>query len=99
MNQLTRQQTEEFKAEFRRRQIRMAVTAFALALPLYGVAFSFRRGSVLGLSLTQWVVLWLAVAVAAFGFGWRTWRCPACNSLLGRTLAIPACPKCGLPLK
>lgn len=41
----------------------------------------------------------LSVVVAVAIFAWVTWRCPACQTGLGRAVYPEACPGCGAALR
>lgn len=95
----TGDQLAGFRAEFARRRRLVAVAFLLIALPLYGLLFSHRRGAILAINTRGWAAVCVAVAAGVAMLCSRIARCPACNGWLGRFRAIPACPKCGVPLR
>ncbi len=93
----TEKQKAEFKAKFaQKRQYQMA-----LSVPLAGavllLVLSGRYAPDIGLLPIALGIAFLLLVAA--GFSWLNWRCPACESYLGRGLSPNHCPKCGVALR
>lgn len=84
------------KAEFARRKKMTAIGLVIIGLPLYGVICGIRGKTVLGVGVTGWLVIWVAVASSVGVWFLRLWRCPACGASLGQPPSTAACRKCGV---
>jgi hypothetical protein len=95
----TDQQRAAFKdayAKRLRKQLIMIVLLCAVMAPL---PFIEDKTNVFGLSGAVFGPIFLV----AIGIGWvifhgRNWRCPACDSYLGRAINPRHCPRCGMEL-
>jgi len=98
----TDQQKAEFKAAFaikRRRQwLFVLLPAFA-AVVIILLLGARTEGMLAGLSAAVWRPVAFAVVLAAVGFSFINWRCPACGRYLGRTFNPAYCARCGIPLR
>lgn len=99
MAPLTREQSRSVRAEFARRKRMTAVGLLIIGLPLYGVVFGIRGTSVLGIGVTGWLMIWVAVATVVSVWFLRLWRCPACGASLGQPPSVDVCRKCGVAFK
>lgn len=91
--------TEQFrsvKADFVRLKRLTAVGLLIIGLPLGGVIFGIRGRPVLGLGVTGWLIIWVAVAACVSLWFRRIWRCPACGASLGQPPSAAVCRKCGI---
>ncbi len=93
--------TEKQKAEFKAKFTQTRRYQMALFVPVGGavllLVLSERYVADLGL---QTMALGIAALVlAAAGFSWLNWRCPACGKYLGKGLSPNHCPKCGVALR
>ena len=96
---LTAKQAAGVRAEFARRKRMTSVGLLLIGLPLYGVVSGIRGTSVLGMGVTGWLVVWVAVASGVSLWFLRIWRCPACGASLGQPPAVDACRKCGVAFR
>jgi hypothetical protein len=97
----TEQQIAHFKTEFARRKRNQLIAAAPVVLIMVVVVL-FRQqvepvleglpSAISGAGL-------LIVFGGLIAFSLRNWRCPACNSYLGRSTSMHHCPKCGVALK
>jgi rubrerythrin len=69
------------------------VLAFAAILARDGHA-----KTLLGMPLEIGGPIFFGLTAAAVLFSWRNWRCPGCDSYLGRNVNPQYCPACGLEL-
>jgi hypothetical protein len=56
-------------------------------------------GSSFGLSKNTSVILTALILITVFSFSVRNWRCPACDTYLGKMLNPKHCPHCGIKLQ
>ena len=96
----TDQQRAAFKdvyAKRLRKQLIMIVLLFAVMAPLPFIeddaTFFGLSGAVLGR------VCFVAIVIGWVIFNGRNWRCPACNSFLGRAFKPKHCRRCGIELR
>jgi hypothetical protein len=96
----TEEQKRTFKEQFklrRKRQLFLAVPFIAaIFLRLWlrenpGVA-------VAGADPNIFAGVFLAFVIGALAFSFRNWRCPACNSYLGKAISPKFCHRCGVEL-
>lgn len=91
---------ERIIAAFRRvwhRQLATVIPALgALLLVFFGM--SDRKGELLGLVGEDWAQIGLAIIVGVVIFSFFNYRCPACNSYLGKGLLPSYCRHCGVRL-
>jgi hypothetical protein len=94
--QLTESQKLQVRQAFaRRRRNQFIATAPAL---LAAVGLGVAGSAAIPLAGTIQVAA-VAVLIGAVAYAFRNWRCPACDSYLGRTLNPRFCPKCGAELR
>lgn len=81
---------EDIREEFRRRRTRqLLIAAPVLIVVLLFAVFEEQVDS----SILP--VLFFILILGALGFSLWNWRCPSCNSYLGRSMSPRFCPKCG----
>jgi hypothetical protein len=70
----------------------------AMLLVLFGAAATV--GEFLGLMAKNWGQIICAIVAGLVIFGWINYRCPACNTCLGKhvSMRLSRCRKCGVPL-
>jgi hypothetical protein len=94
-------QKQEFKREFASRRLKqLLITGPVVMLMIFVSMASEGKISVLNscaLSLFMPVILFVVIGVLVFSL--INWRCPACNSYLGKLMNPRYCPKCGIGLK
>jgi hypothetical protein len=81
------------------RQVVAAIVAVgAFLLVLFGIAT--RNAEVLGLTGENWAQIACAIMFGVVVFSWINYRCPACNTYLGKhvSLRLSRCRSCGAPL-
>ena len=100
MDQYTEIQKQEFAREFaRRRKIQLILMA-----PMAVLAFSFvfLADQTKDGQTAETAAIFMPMAIAAIIgvvlYSLKNWRCPACNSYLGRSISPRFCPSCGAPL-
>ena len=97
----TDQQLAEFKTEFARRKRNQFIAAAPVIAVILAFAFFERqlKQAFEGVSpaISGGVLILAFVGLLAFSL--RNWRCPACNSYLGKSTSMKHCPKCGVVLK
>ena len=98
--QYTEQQKQEFREEFARRRKRQIYIAIPI-IGLFVLKIFFKtggRGGAIYQFLSSDVPLWILIGFIAFAlvYSLKNWRCPACNSYLGRDIGPSFCPKCGV---
>jgi hypothetical protein len=97
----TEQEMIEFKAQFaarRRRQLILTIPFVLLVL----VALVVRAGVDLGrygIKAETFGPVFLVIVIAALIFSFANWRCPACNTYLGRGMNPKFCSRCGTELR
>ena len=97
----TDQQLAQFRAEFARRKRNQFLAAVPVIAIAVSVAF-FKEEIEQAAQGISPAVLGVAVVLVFGGlvvFSLRKWRCPACDSYLGRSTSMHHCPKCGVALK
>ncbi len=93
----TGRQEARFKASYaRKKQFQVA-----LVVPVGGALFllASSRYYVADLGLQTMALGTVGLLLAAAGFSWFNWRCPACKRYLGNNLSPRHCPKCGVALR
>ncbi len=100
----TEKYTEKQKAEFKARFTQTRRYQIALSVPVGGavllLVLGVRYVADFGLQQLQTMALGAAgLVLAAAGFSWLNWRCPACEKYLGKGLSPSHCPKCGVALR
>jgi hypothetical protein len=95
------QQLEEFKAEFVKRRVRMILVSLPLiAVMLVMVAIGKNApGTPPIVPEAVGVALLMALALAPAVYTAFRWRCPACNSYIGKRLFPNYCGSCGVALR
>ncbi len=87
-----------FKEEFakkRKNQILITIPLFAVLIVMILSPAYFRS---LGLDKNTLTWGFLVYVLFVLGYSLYNWRCPSCNSYLGRSFFIKFCSKCGVPL-
>jgi|RhiMetdeSRZDD1v2_1073273.scaffolds.fasta_scaffold07524_11 hypothetical protein len=92
----TQEQLADFKLEATRRRQRAFVVVGLATILLLGLAVIFKQ---IGKGGGLWAILWVLWVAFVFGYTYRTWRCPACGSFLGRRTTVKFCPQCGVALQ
>jgi len=87
---------QEFKRR-RKRQLILAVPLVAVMLVFFWVS-DHQNTPVLGLQPSQFIWVMLAFVVFALAFSLYNWRCPSCNSYLGKRINPSFCSSCGTKL-
>ena len=98
--QYTDEQRLQFKVAYVQRRRRQLLLSGPLLLLVF--AASMARGShaqtFLGMPIETGGPVFFLIIIAALAFSWRNWRCPGCDSYLGRNFNPRHCPGCGLEL-
>jgi rubrerythrin len=96
----TDQQIAEFKSEFSRRKRNQYIVAAPVIVAIFAVTFfEDRVARVFEGASTVIVGGTFAIAVVILiAFSRRNWRCPACDSYLGKSTSMKHCPSCGVTL-
>jgi rubrerythrin len=72
----------------------------ALLVPLGGAVLILARGEdALSLEPGMTALGTAGLLLAAAGFYWLNWRCPACKKYLGKELNPSHCPNCRVELR
>ena len=97
----TDQQLTEFKSEFARRKRNQFIAAAPVILLVIAAIFFDEKLEELFKGVPPAALAsGLGIAlIGLFAFSYRNWRCPACNSYLGKSTSMKHCPKCGVSLK
>jgi len=98
----TQQQLDDFKAEFAKRRRKQILVAIPFGIVLLFVLVARNSGEFLArlpVPPTAVAIGFMAIVLAALGFSFSNWRCPACNAYLGRSLGPHFCPRCGVELR
>ena len=97
----TDRELAHFRTDFaRRRRNQLLATAPALGLALVsGAATGGALPAALGVSTDAMLSGVVGVLVGLVCFAVRNWRCPACDTYLGRALSPRSCGGCGLGLR
>ncbi|NTV66985.1 MAG: hypothetical protein HGB06_04760 [Chlorobaculum sp.] len=94
-------QKQEFKREFASRRLKqILITGPVVVLMIFFSMASEGKITFLNsctLSLLMPVFLFMVIGVLVFSL--TNWRCPACNSYLGKLMNPRYCPKCGIGLR
>ncbi len=95
--------TEKQKARFKSKFIQKKQYQVALAVPVGGAVvmliFGVRFAAVLSVPPEMIALGTVGLLLAAAGFYWLNWRCPACEKYLGKGLNPSHCPSCGVALR
>ena len=97
----TAEQEREFKVSFasrRRRQYWIAIPFFVVILAL-ALASDQEAVARFGIPPSILGPAMLVLVAGLLVFSFRNWRCPACNSYLGRGMNPRFCTKCGVALQ
>ncbi len=93
---------EQIQEEFKKRRMRQRL----LLLPIAGMVGLLlwtkanpAATTIMGLPVNMVIGVTVAFVVGAVVFSLVNWRCPACNSYLGKGLSPNFCPKCGADLQ
>jgi transposase len=99
--QYTQEQHEQFKATFalRRRRQMIAVVPTVLLAVLIGTADGSSGTTLGGIPMSYALPVAFAGIVGVVLFAFKSWRCPACNRTLGKTMSPSFCARCGVPLR
>jgi len=91
------QQLHKYRAIFRKRKtIRLITALTAIFLMIVVVVLAFPSWELFGMPKQIWAPFFYLIMFAhLIGIG-ITWRCPACNGLLGDVFNTRYCSKCGL---
>jgi hypothetical protein len=98
----TERQKASFKEEFAARRKRQLILVVPVAVVLIGFGVLADEPSgvdVLGLPSAVVVTALGLLVVGAVVFSFMNWRCPACNTYLGKGMNPHFCPKCGVALQ
>lgn len=98
----TEQQKATFKEQFkarRKRQLILAVPLVALFLSFAFLTDEKNNIAIPGVPREVIPPLLFAVVIGALVFSLRNWRCPACNTYLGKGIGPRFCRKCGVALQ
>lgn len=95
---------QQIIAEHVRKHRVMLRIAIPLLLPVSGVfytRFSLRHTEHQFLGMSHWVLFFIcfSLIIASLIFSFFYWRCPSCDSFLGRVWGHNYCRKCGSQLK
>lgn len=95
---------QQIIAEYARKHRVMLLIDIPLLLPISGVfytRFSLRHTEHQVLGMSHWVLFFIcfSIILASFIFSFFYWRCPSCDSFLGRVWGHNYCRKCGIQLK
>jgi hypothetical protein len=84
---------DDIRAEFQRRFWRQIIVAIVLGIVLVVVFF-------VAPDKDEWAkYAFFFAVIPGLGFTFWNWRCPACNSYLGKGAFPRFCPKCGTRFK
>jgi hypothetical protein len=91
----------QFIERYARRRRNQLVVSISLVAIIAGVVLTEDRGrgTILGLPRDVVGPAFLAIVAAGLLYSFRNWRCPACNSYLGRGLKPRYCQDCGVELE
>ena len=91
----------QFIERYARRRRNQLVVSISLVAIIAGVVLTEDRGrgTILGLPRDVVGPAFLAIVAAGLLYSFRNWRCPACNSYLGRALKPSYCQDCGVELE
>jgi len=81
----------------RRRQLALLVPVLLAFVCIVALA-QIEGDTIFGLPTVLIFAICLVVIVVGVIFSFFNWRCPACNSYLGRSLSPKFCWNCGVPL-
>lgn len=90
----------DIKEEFRKRRMRQILIIppiFLVMIPLLMAEKGVRE--IYGLPINYFVYLAIGLIFLALIFSLKNWRCPACNSYLGKEINPRFCSKCGTQLR
>lgn len=96
LNQADPQIISEFKRR-RTKQIIAVIPFIAAMIPLFLLDEAGPAG-LFGISSIVIGSTCIAILIAGLIFSVINWRCPACNSYLGKTISPRFCQKCGAQL-
>ena len=96
----TEQQKRQFQDEFRTRRSRQMMVSLPMMALVLGAALLHdkKTDTIAGFSSAIFGGTMLVLVLGVLAFSFKNWRCPACNSYLGRSLSPRFCPKCGAQL-
>jgi hypothetical protein len=97
----TEQQKQDFKLQYKTRRNRQLLVTVPLILVVVVGTFlrDERSGTIAGVSESIYGPAFLVFVVGLLVFSFFNWRCPACNSYLGRGVGPRFCQKCGVELR
>ncbi len=85
--------------EFRRRKKAQIIATVPFVLVLIPIILRDRiHRTILGVPTCFVGPIFFAIVVGMLIFSFSNWRCPACNSYLGKSWFIRFCPRCGAGL-
>ena len=91
--------TEKQKAEFKAKFAQKRQYQVALAVPVGGAVLLLVLSERYAADLLTMALGTAGLLLAAAGFSWLNWRCPACGKYLGKNLNPDHCPKCRVALR
>jgi hypothetical protein len=97
----TEQQKSEIRRQFqarRRRQIILTIPVVLCLVLLFAMSGK-ERETIGGMEPSVLLAPLFVVIVAAVGYSFYNWRCPACSKYLGKTISPSFCVRCGVSLR
>lgn len=97
----TDQQRQDFRDRFELRRRRQLVATVPTVIVIFATAILQRDGSGTLAGVPEPVIgsLFVVAIVGILVFSLLNWRCPACQSYLGRSISPRFCQKCGVELR
>lgn len=91
----------EVVAEFKKRKTRQLIATAPFMLALFSMFMLEDAGpeGLFGIPSSVMVPIFIIFAIGIFIFSFSNWRCPACNSYLGKAMSPKFCQKCGAKLQ
>jgi rubrerythrin len=85
--------------EFKKRRTRQLIAVIPILLAAATIAMTDESTGLLGVPSNIIIPVAIVVLLAVVAFSMFNWRCPACQSYLGKGYNPQFCPKCGKKLR
>ncbi len=91
----------EIQEIFRRRRVKVIACAVTALSALLGLGFLSQRAaeSIMGIPMMFFMYILGVFIIAVGAYTFVFWRCPVCNSYLGRAINQQRCHDCGTRLR
>lgn len=91
----------EIKSEFKKKKTRQFLIAIPLLPAIIVIVLTSKLGTELlnGISNLHLLIVAFVIVIIGLVFSLLNWRCPNCNSYLGKRINPKFCANCGVELR